>query len=157
MSSKRPRTAAERRHKERCDKGVVYFVRGYDMVKIGWTMNVKGRLRDLQTGSPVPLVVLCSEPGGPERESQLHARFARYRSHGEWFRLRGDVLDYVTSHIAPRRRSPLLQPIAKGVDRRGPFLQEHLAAKQRATEEQVREIDAALERASAQAEKGPLQ
>ncbi|MCG3039187.1 GIY-YIG nuclease family protein [Streptomyces sp. S1A] len=54
-------------------------------VKIGVSDDPEERLADLQTGSPVPLVLLWQVLGGQRLESLLHDRFAACRTHGEWF------------------------------------------------------------------------
>jgi DNA-binding MarR family transcriptional regulator len=59
-------------------------------VKIGVSDDPEERLDDLQTGSPVPLVLLWQVHGGQRLESLLHERFAASRMHGEWFDL-GDT------------------------------------------------------------------
>lgn len=71
------------------DKRYVYFVGadGCDLVKIGWTMDVRRRMADLQCGSPIPLKCLKVTRGGRGLESHLHAEFAPERRHGEWFYL----------------------------------------------------------------------
>jgi hypothetical protein len=68
----------------------VYFIGGdFDRVKIGFTAetNPNGRLRDLQTGSPVQLRVLAACPGAQEDERALHDALAKERQHGEWFKI----------------------------------------------------------------------
>lgn len=80
----------------------VYFVQpeGSDKVKIGLTNDLEARLKSFQTGSPEPFVVLhqimtparrCSE----RMERKLHRRFDSYRYNGEWFRLEGELADYL--------------------------------------------------------------
>ena len=69
---------------------MIYFVRavGTDLVKIGHTdRDVGKRVRALQTGSAYGLELLAAFTGGPEAERALHAQFATFRAHGEWFRL----------------------------------------------------------------------
>ncbi|WP_331728809.1 GIY-YIG nuclease family protein [Streptomyces canus] len=60
---------------------------GLPYVKIGTSGDPEARLRQLQSGSPVPLSVLWSTPGDTALERELHARFAAHRAHGEWFDL----------------------------------------------------------------------
>ncbi len=54
-------------------------------VKIGRANDIGRRLKSLQTGSPAPLVVLATWPGGAELEHEMHVKYAEYRLHGEWF------------------------------------------------------------------------
>lgn len=69
--------------------GWVYFVSGpgrADLIKIGWTQNaVEERVVALQTGSPVPLLVLASVRSMFAFERWCHRELAEYRRHGEWF------------------------------------------------------------------------
>jgi hypothetical protein len=54
-------------------------------VKIGRTVNLDGRLADIQRMSPVRLNLLWHTPGGADVETLLHRQFSFLRSHGEWF------------------------------------------------------------------------
>lgn len=68
----------------------VYFLRAETtrLIKIGVSRDIRQRIVALQTGSPDKLVLMgiirCDAPKDFERE--LHSRFGRDRSHGEWFR-----------------------------------------------------------------------
>ncbi len=81
-----------RRKAEIASRSVTYAIVtiGRPRVKIGKSTNVKARLRDLQTAAPDPLAILGTIPG--DREEELHARFAKVRLRGEWFRLTRDIL-----------------------------------------------------------------
>lgn len=67
----------------------VYFVQaqGLEPVKIGYANagGVRDRLRALQTGSPVRLLLKSVIEGEQDLERELHRRFAKLRLHGEWF------------------------------------------------------------------------
>lgn len=72
----------------------VYFVqagpvRGYGLVKIGRTKNVRSRMAELQVGCPVDLNLIAHIEVGaysPTVERQLHERFSAFRRpHSEWF------------------------------------------------------------------------
>lgn len=76
---------------------VVYFIRGGDRVKIGWTANVHQRLSTMAIGSPVDLTVDVLVIGGADLEAVLHVRYSRYRSHGEWFRREGELAELIDS------------------------------------------------------------
>lgn len=43
------------------------------------------------------LKVLITVAGGHRLERSLHARFARYRVKGEWFRHEGELAEYIQS------------------------------------------------------------
>lgn len=68
--------------------GFVYFIGradGEGLVKIGYAADPEGRLSDLQTGSPMELVLIGTVPGSLDYEHQLHGQLAESRRHGEWF------------------------------------------------------------------------
>ncbi|MFJ8855661.1 GIY-YIG nuclease family protein [Streptomyces sp. NPDC102437] len=69
------------------------------LVKIGWSDNPERRLRDLQTGSPLPLQLLAVFEGGAVVEAKLHRRFADKRRHGEWFDLGPDPVAVVSPSV----------------------------------------------------------
>jgi hypothetical protein len=54
-------------------------------VKIGYSGDVRERLRRLQHGSPYRLRVLATADGGAARERAYHWQFRSAWSHGEWF------------------------------------------------------------------------
>lgn len=76
------------------ENGSVYFVQGEHggPIKIGSADHAESRVRTLQVGSPVPLVLLGTMPGGERKERELHKRFAHLRMHSEWFRPDADLL-----------------------------------------------------------------
>jgi predicted GIY-YIG superfamily endonuclease len=67
--------------------GWVYAIEGAGKVKIGVTTDLAQRLKNHQTGSPVPLRLVAAffsyEPY--EVEAALHATFKKWHSHLEWF------------------------------------------------------------------------
>lgn len=67
----------------------VYFIRpedGEGPVKIGCSQHPEGRVLDLMTWSPYPLVIAARIEGGFDLERQFHALFWGDHSHREWFR-----------------------------------------------------------------------
>lgn len=61
--------------------GVVYFVRVRDMLKIGWTTNLKSRISSLQADA-----LLHFEQGTREDEARYHQQFGQHLVTGrEWF------------------------------------------------------------------------
>lgn len=74
--------------------GFVYYVQVGDRLKIGYSADVRRRLRSYPPGS----VLLAVEPGSPELERQRHQQFAGSLLDGrEWFRPDGVILKQVTA------------------------------------------------------------
>lgn len=69
---------------------MLYFIQDQtaNLIKIGYTSgdDAEVRLKALQTGSPIGLVILLTAPGARQEEAELHRRFSSARVHGEWFR-----------------------------------------------------------------------
>lgn len=66
---------------------VVYVVQcgSTNFLKIGYSENLQKRIESPQIGSPYPLQLLATWPGGWSLEQHLHRRFADLRQKGEWF------------------------------------------------------------------------
>lgn len=77
---------------------VVYFMRVGNRVKIGYTTNLR-----LRRATLMPEELMATESGGPAREAELHTQFAAYRTSGEWFRLEGELADYIDQLRGLRR------------------------------------------------------
>jgi len=75
-------------------KGFIYFIQGEcgGPIKIGYTTDLKARLKTLQTGYPDRLELLFAFPGNPEDEKKTHERYGEYRLQGEWFRPTPELL-----------------------------------------------------------------
>lgn len=69
---------------------VVYYMRIGNRVKIGTSTNLKVRLEAIN-----PEELMCTEPGGHPLEKQRHHQFAELRTHGEWFRLEGELQQHI--------------------------------------------------------------
>jgi hypothetical protein len=81
-------------------KGIVYFVAARNgdaaRVKIGFTRgDPTARLRNLQCGSPLPLGIYTAIEGDERVEKLFHQTFAPVRLHGEWFEVKGKLLDFM--------------------------------------------------------------
>lgn len=61
-------------------------------IKIGFTTDLKKRLKSLQTGSPNKLEVLAVVAACVTQERAYHERFAAHRLNGEWFDPHPDIL-----------------------------------------------------------------
>jgi hypothetical protein len=82
--------------------GNLYIIGNLELgtYKIGVSVNVKKRLKTLQTGSPVPLTLVASKPVDDmySTEEKTHIKLAAYRLHGEWFKL---TYEQALAAIAP--------------------------------------------------------
>lgn len=93
-------------------QGVVYFVRSGAAVKIGKTLNLTQRLKDINAPE---LELLATEPGYTRRERALHRTFARHRLNGEWFRLAPPLIAYIDT-LRATTRSPAAPPAQTNID-----------------------------------------
>lgn len=66
-------------------------------IKIGYTANLAVRYQTFLVEHPMPVKILAVLPGGPELESALHARFARLRTHNQWFQDCPDLREYIAT------------------------------------------------------------
>ena len=96
----------EARTKRYKARAVAYFIRCGEYVKIGASASPLYRLDTIRrTGgvlAPRGLDLSASElinvePGGFEREKELHIKFAHLREVGEWFRETPELIDYIES------------------------------------------------------------
>lgn len=82
------------------DGSSVYFAAsGPNWVKIGWSKQVATRIAQLQTGSPSPIRLLATTPGGRGLERRLHEQFASARVNGEWFELTPALREYIEALV----------------------------------------------------------
>lgn len=78
--------------------GFVYFIKPVSLpgpIKIGYSNNIKNRLKALMQWSPLPLEVLAFVPGDRKLEYFLHQFFASTNSHQEWFHPSEFLLDVI--------------------------------------------------------------
>lgn len=77
--------------------GVVYFVQGSTggPIKIGYTTNMCNRLKELQTGFPDTLVILCAKKGYSKEEGEYHKAFEEFKLKGEWFKPVPEILSTI--------------------------------------------------------------
>ena len=72
--------------------GVVYYARCDGLIKIGFSTNVRERMKNLGA------VLVYSEPGTLRDEKAAHHRFGLYWERGEYFREEGDLADFLAEH-----------------------------------------------------------
>jgi hypothetical protein len=75
-------------------RSYVYAIRAMPdgPVKLGHSVNIEARLRQLQTGAHELLSVIWTAYGDVNTERKLHMIFANFRKRYEWFDL-GDMSD----------------------------------------------------------------
>lgn len=75
------RTITRNSMRAKHDRGIVYFIRFRDLIKIGTTQDLTRRLTAIPHDE-----LLRTVPGGPDTEAQWHLRFRHLHVRGEWFR-----------------------------------------------------------------------
>lgn len=77
-------------------KGYIYFVSdNSETVKIGFSKNPWARLSDLRVSRP-GLQLLGSVQGTLYDEKNMHKQYDSFRLQGEWFRLDGELLEFLS-------------------------------------------------------------
>lgn len=94
--AKRERKASERMRAISNEPGWVYYVRQGDLIKIGYTDNIKQRMRAYApTGE-----LLAVHPGTLETEKDMHRKFAVALDQGrEWFRQRPELMAHIAETV----------------------------------------------------------
>lgn len=77
---------------------VVYLLASAGMVKIGIAKNLMKRLYAMRCSSAVPIEVISaqefpSQEHAFDAELKIHAKFRRFRSHGEWFKMEPEAIE----------------------------------------------------------------
>lgn len=85
-------------------RGLVYFVRVGDKVKIGFTRDIDRRLSELQVSSPVKLRVELVLKASAIVERVLHRRYRAQRVSREWFNYEGPIARFVEREQAQTER-----------------------------------------------------
>lgn len=72
-----------------------YIIRCRPFVKIGMTVDVEARFRQLLATNPFDLEMVAILAGGRAVERALHLRFAAHRHRDEWFREEGELAAWI--------------------------------------------------------------
>ena len=104
-----PTTQSPARKNEK-KESLVYALATSDRtkVKIGTTVNLKRRMRDLTQGTEGALDLIATWSGGRALERWFHDTFAAYRIHHEWFRHEGALREAIERYTT----SPTVDPLA---------------------------------------------
>lgn len=73
----------------------VIFCEDAGAIKVGRARDPECRLRDLQVGNPLALVLLRYARGGERTERELHGALAADWIRGEWFRLTDHAVEVI--------------------------------------------------------------
>lgn len=85
-----------RREKALTEPGWIYYLHVGDRIKIGYTTDVKRRLRQYPPDSPL----LALHPGTKQTEHDMHSKFAGSRAAGrEWFLDTPELRDHIKQVI----------------------------------------------------------
>lgn len=81
-------------------KGYIYVISCHEFTKIGIAKNLKARFSSLSTGNPYKIKLCASikslDVNGDEKK--MHMMLKRFRTRGEWFKMRSkDVLKVLRS------------------------------------------------------------
>ena len=82
------------------DMGFVYFITDGEFIKIGTTrVDVKKRLKQLNTGSSKQLYLLGYIYGDKKEEKRIHKLFEKdkIRDNGEWFLASDSLIDFINN------------------------------------------------------------
>lgn len=99
----------------------VYFIRCGSQVKIGRSGNPQRRLGEIRSGRGVVIAhglrpsesqLIYESPGHADEEAELHRRFKAYRTDGEWFRIEGELEEYIQSLETRRVRGGMGAPFS---------------------------------------------
>lgn len=77
---------------------MIYFIGQKDKVKIGYSKDVKQRIKTLSTSSPLPLILLGCIEGNKILEKDLHRKFHNYKLCREWFSWSEEIQDYINEN-----------------------------------------------------------
>ncbi len=77
--------------------GQIYFIKSKNLVKIGFSQDLKNRCATLKTMSPISPQLIYTLKGSVDKEKEIHRRFNHLRHHGEWFRYTDEIRNYIDS------------------------------------------------------------
>ncbi len=81
--------------------GYVYFLQSSDqfqLIKIGYTTNVRSRILALCGTIPTKIQLLGVEEGDRNKEKELHTLFKKFNSHYEWYYPHKKLEDYIANN-----------------------------------------------------------
>lgn len=83
---------------------MIYFLKANDKVKIGYADDPSKRIPEIQTSNPFELEVFLIIDGNYDKESELHKRFQKHRTSGEWFELEEPIQSFIKENLELDRK-----------------------------------------------------
>jgi len=116
--TKRQPTIKSYRTGDRKWPGYIYFIRRGEFVKIGLTINLENRIREIKRNSPETIIIIkfYETDDMVKEEIKWHHVFDSKRMTGEWFELDDDDAEYI------RAKTPQYSRYDKGLLHRLLFL-----------------------------------
>lgn len=96
-----PLVRKSRKLRAELKNGYIYIIGSLadGVCKIGFSRNPKNRLKELQTGCPYKLTIFFMVEGNIPTEKKLHKKYSEYSTHGEWFRIEGDLKNIIENRL----------------------------------------------------------
>jgi hypothetical protein len=82
-------------------------------VKIGFSSDMKARIKNLSVASVGGITILATISGGKETEAYLHEKFEASRVSGEWFSMTDELVDLIERAKAGKAFIPAINDTAK--------------------------------------------
>lgn len=73
----------------------VYIIGYGEYIKIGISRDIGARIATIQIGFPEKLHLYAVLDGWVREERQLHRRFSKYSTNGEWFKVEGELAEWL--------------------------------------------------------------
>ena len=89
------RRVVTKRRAKHVGKGKIYFIKCNSFIKIGFSTNIKKRMRNLKVSNPYPLKCIAWFKGTKSDERDLHVMFEEFHVTGEWFKYNKPIKDYI--------------------------------------------------------------
>lgn len=87
---------------------MIYFIYDGDYIKIGYTTNIKQRLKNIATANPRKLELVKIIDGDNQLEYIIQEYFSNYHLSGEWFRYEGELYNYINNSLILDFTNPFL-------------------------------------------------
>ena len=97
------------------NKETLYVIRlgNLPYYKIGYTQHLETRLTFLENGLPlqIELIVSYQSEQAKDIENALHCKFAKKRTHGEWFKLSKEDITLLKNSFKKNPHNPFIHTL----------------------------------------------